>query len=171
LREYLPVDIQDMLSVSVVRLLHLIIMMGLSLIEAQDAHKIKLVHCTNTSTGGNLQWEYNGMAFLIHWSSKLSMYATGSETQPDPSAVMASDSVGMESAQWIIDVKSLQLRAFRATGDRCLQLNSTGTGVEVGICATGKIPPVQQFFVPNHSTMKPGLLRSVTNQCLVPVGV
>jgi hypothetical protein len=35
---------------------------------------VKLAHCTNTSTAGNLQWEYNDMAFLIHWSSKLSLY-------------------------------------------------------------------------------------------------
>jgi hypothetical protein len=144
---------------------------------AQDVHDVKLVSCTNTSTGTGLQWEYNDMAFLIHWTSKLTLYATGSENQPgsscshpdnrlsrsiphpftiqplpstlytppDPSPAMVSDSVEMESSQWMIDPKSMQLRAFRATGIRCLQLNSTGTGVEVGVCSTSaKTPPAQQ---------------------------
>jgi hypothetical protein len=90
---------------------------------SQNFPDIALVHCTNASTAANLQWEYNDMAFLIHWSSKLSMYALGTENQQETSAVALSDSVQMEPAQWVTDTKTMQLHAFRGNGIRVCALN------------------------------------------------
>ena len=136
---------------------------------------VALTFCNITGASADqLLWEYNDEAMLIHHVSGLALYATGeqSDTQPTPVAVAAQ--VQMNAAQWLADTAAaaVQLHAFRGGGSpgRCLQVGETGGGVEVGTCdSKASVAPAQRFLVPVHGSGQPAQIQTAAGLCLALV--
>ena len=105
-------------------------MMVLAICARSQTVTLKPCNASSSAT----RWEWNDMGFLIHSETGFVIIATGTQLDTDPKPVQLTKTPMMNPAQWIVDLKTSQLHAFRQHGDRCMQVAANVSSIEVNVC-------------------------------------